>query len=187
MNRASEQILTEWLVLQIQGGNRKARETLLEMWYPLLRRYAQTLLGHREDAQDAVQDTLVKMDTGIHTLRDPAAFPKWVYRILHRRCTDQLRGRQRRRWQVPLPQDADCEEHNTLVVEQDGALTIDMHRALATLKPESYLVIHLYYLHDLDLAAIADITATPPGTVKSRLFTARKALQQQLGGYDEQN
>jgi DNA-directed RNA polymerase specialized sigma24 family protein len=95
MTRSSEQILTEWLVLQVQGGSRPAREALARQWYPLLQRYAQALLRNHEDARDAVQETLI--------------------------------------------------------------------------------------------ADIAEVTATPVGTVKSRLFTARNLLKQHLGGYDEQD
>jgi RNA polymerase sigma-70 factor (ECF subfamily) len=186
MTRTADQILTEWLVLQVQSGNRKAREALAAQWYPLLQRYAQALLRNREDASDAVQETFLTVERSIHSLRDPAAYPKWVYRILHRRCTDLLRKRHRQGIQIELPELPDWETEADLAQQPEAFLATDMHRAMQKLKPASYLVIHLYYLHDLDLAEIASITGTPTGTIKSRLSTARKALKQYLGGYDEQ-
>lgn len=186
MTRNPDRILTEWLVLQVQSGNVKARETLLKLWYPLLRRYALARLGHREDAQDAVQEALLKVGAGIGSLRDPAAFPKWIYRILERRCADQLRYRQRRGRQERLPEGREREAVDALEQGPAPELANDMHNALGKLKPDSYLVVHLYYLHDLDLAEIAEITGTPVGTVKSRLFTARQLLKRHLGGYENE-
>jgi RNA polymerase sigma factor (sigma-70 family) len=186
MARNPDRILTEWLVLQVQSGNGKARETLLRLWYPLLKRYALARLGHREDAQDAVQDALLKVGAGIGTLRDPAAFPKWTYRILHRRCADQLRRRQRRERRESPQQSQEWETGEALQQGRHPELANDMHQALRKLKPESYLVIHLYYLHDLGLTEIAEITGTPVGTIKSRLFTARHSLKRHLGGYENE-
>jgi RNA polymerase sigma-70 factor (ECF subfamily) len=190
MTRTSDQILTEWLVLQVQSGNRKARDALAAQWYPLLQRYAHALLRNREDAGDAVQDTFITVERGIHLLRDPAAYPSWVYRILHRRCTDLIRKRRRQGIQIELPDTPDWETDAGLSQDAEtflaGDMHTDMHKAMQKLKPASYLVIHLYYLHDLDVAEIAGITGTPTGTVKSRLSTARNALKQYLGGYDEQ-
>jgi RNA polymerase sigma factor (sigma-70 family) len=184
VTRKPDRILTEWLVLQVQCGNRKAWETLLRLWYPMLKRFALTRVGHREDAQDAVQEALLKMAAGIGSLRDPAAFPGWAYSILDRRCADQLRYRQergQRHTDEPVPEGAAANSDNT-----SADLFSDMHNALQRLKPDSYLVVHLYYLHDLGLDEIAAITQAPVGTVKSRLFTARQSLKRHLGGYEDE-
>ncbi len=171
-------------MLQVQCGNRKAWETLLRLWYPMLKRFALARVGHREDAQDAVQEALLKMAAGVGSLRDPAAFPGWAYRIVERRCADQLRYRHKRGQRPagePVPEGVGVHSDNA-----SADLFSDMHNALQRLKPDSYLVVHLYYLHDLGLDEIAAITRTPVGTVKSRLFTARQSLKRYLGGYEDE-
>jgi len=133
-----------------------------------------------------VQETFMTVERRILLLNDPAAYPKWVYRILHRRCIDLIR-KQKPGMQESLPETVEWEAEAGLSHDLDETLENDMHKALHKLKPESYLVLHLYYLHDLDLTDIAEVTGVPVGTVKSRLFTARNSLKQHLGGYDEQD
>ena len=182
MKRTSEQILTEWLVLQIQSGSREARNRLVSRWQPLLQRYAQRQLHDEEDARDVVQDTFITVFGRIHTLRDPAAFPKWVYQILHRRCVDLIRRRHRTRTKT----EGEPSRHGTdPSVVPNYEAELDVAAALAKLSRESYLAVHLHYLHGLSLQDIADIGAVPVGTIKSRLFNARRLLRRYLGGDDE--
>ena len=184
MTRTSDHILSEWLVLQVQGGSGKAREALCGLWYPLLYRYAVRQLEDGAEAADAVQETLLKSLDRIALLRDPAAYPKWIYTILHRRCLDEVRRRVRQRRFVRQSE----EELETAAVNgyrPDLDLHTDLARAMRKLGSESYQVVHLHYLHDLGLKDIADITGVPLGTIKSRLHTARNQLKHYLGAYDE--
>lgn len=184
MKRTSDQILTEWLVLQIQSGNNRARDRLAGLWHPLLYRYALRQLRNTEDSRDVVQDTFITVFGRIHALRDPAAFPKWVYTILHRRCADLIR--QRSRMQARHENAVTRDEGDEASYVPDHATGMDIASAMARLSRESYVAVHLHYLHGFGLQDIADISAVPVGTVKSRLFNARKSLQRNLGGYDEQ-
>ncbi len=97
MRRNSEHILSEWLVLNAQSGKSAAMDQLLRIWYPKFLRYSTHQLNNREAAKDVVQETLLTIARKIGKVKDPVAFPKWAYQILHRRGVDFQRNEIRRR------------------------------------------------------------------------------------------
>ena len=96
MERNSDSILSEWLVLGAQMGDRAALSQLISLWRTKLLRYAQRQVGVTQ-AEDVVQLCLETVVRDLSKVRDPASFPKWLYQILQRRCVDELRSRQRAR------------------------------------------------------------------------------------------
>jgi RNA polymerase sigma-70 factor, ECF subfamily len=173
MPRDGEQILTEWLVLHAQSGSAEALEQLLKLWYPKLLRYAGGQTRDRDAARDVVQDTLLAAARRIRRLEDPAAFPKWVYRILQRRVVDHLRAEIRHRRAAGLADDASSRS------AEPGPGT-PLEDALGSLAEESYQVVHLHYLIGLTVKEIASLIEVPEGTVKSRLHSARARLRNLL-------
>jgi RNA polymerase sigma-70 factor (ECF subfamily) len=172
MPRDSEQILTEWLVLQAQSGSAEALEQLLKLWYPRLLRYLGGRARSRDAAKDVVQETLLSAARLIRRLEDPAAFPKWLYRILERRLVDYLRAEVRRRRRDSIAADGYSDR-----AEGPGTALGD---ALASLAAESHQVVHLHYLVGLSVKEIASLIELPQGTVKSRLHSARRQLRNLL-------
>jgi RNA polymerase sigma-70 factor (ECF subfamily) len=173
MPRDSEQILTEWLVLHAQSGSAEALEQLLKLWYPKLLRYAGRRTRDGDAAKDVVQEALLAATRRIGRLDDPAAFPKWLYRILERRLVDHLRTQIRRRRGI-AGYDAD---NSGAAAPTPGTALED---ALASLAMESYQVVHLHYSVGLSVKEIASLIRVPEGTVKSRLHSARAQLRNLL-------
>jgi RNA polymerase sigma-70 factor (ECF subfamily) len=172
MPRDSEQILTEWLVLHAQSGNADALEQLLKLWYPKLLRCAAHRTRSLDAAKDVVQETLLAAATRIQRLDDPAAFPKWLYRILERRSADHVRA------QIRWRRDATVGSEEPGAAEPGQATTVK--DAVASLAEDSYQVVHLHYLIGLSIKEIASLIDVPEGTVKSRLHSARAQLRQLL-------
>lgn len=173
MKRSSQQILDEWLVTCSQSGDKQALSRLLERWRPRLLVYAQRQLGDAEAAKDVVQEALLTVSKDLRKLKDPVAFPKWCYQILHRRACDWIakKQRQRRNDEVLV---VDTIEHSNPNV--DPAL----QKALSSLDTEHYQTIKLFYVEEFSLIEIAEIFRVPVGTVKSRLFNGRQKLKQYL-------
>jgi RNA polymerase sigma-70 factor (ECF subfamily) len=169
MPRDSEQILTEWLVLQAQSGSADALEQLLKLWYPKLLRYAAGQARGQDAAKDVVQETLLSAARRIRRIQDPAAFPSWLYRILQRRIADHLR--------IQIRQQRADAAGDTYSDEAEPGPGTPLQDALASLAAESYQVVHLRYLIGLSVKEIAAIIEVPEGTVKSRLYTARAQLR----------
>jgi len=174
MQKSSEQILTEWLVLAAQNGASTAVEQLLRLWYPKFLRYATHQVRDKDAAQDVVQETLITIAKTISRLKDPEAFPKWAYQILHRRGIDHQRKEQRRRTVTDNIVESNVTQSpfNT-----DDDLPGHVRQVMMELEENSYNVIHLHYLHGMSVQEISAICEVPSGTVKSRLHTARNKLR----------
>ncbi len=97
MKRNTQHIVDEWLVASAQAGDEGAFSQLVQRWSPKLLGYARSQLQDVDHAQDAVQDTLIVVSKELVKLRDPTAFPKWVYLVLQRRCVDIVRLKQGQR------------------------------------------------------------------------------------------
>ncbi len=171
-------VYDELLVTMIWSGDRQAAQRLAARWQPRLLRTARRLLGDREQARSAVQESWLSIMRGIHSLRDPAKFAPWAFGILHRRCSDTIRSNQRGR--AHLSDDAEI-EGITESRDDDG---IAIRQAFALLSPDHRIAAQLFFVEGLTLAEIAEVAAVPTGTVKSRLFHARQHLKAALTGDD---
>lgn len=187
MNSIKDASYSEWLVVNAQLGDTQALERLIRLWQQRLLLYGINKLGESAAAHDALQDCLISICKGLGRLRDPAAFPKWAFQIMERRCQDHLRKvYQHRAVQAGVSEQL-AEELTEQMTEQpdesvssepsrdaDDALTLE--QALRGLPTALSQVLRLYYLEGFNLTDIAEITGVPAGTVKSRLYYARKQL-----------
>ncbi len=134
------------------------------------------VLGDRDEAEDAVQEAAVRAWRSAGELRDIETAEAWFDRIVVNVCRDRLRRRRRIRF---IPLEGAPERHPddpfAAAIERDAAL-----RALDVLDAEQRVVVVLHYWGDLTLAAIADRTGWPIGTVKSRLHHALERLRHRL-------
>lgn len=128
-------------------------------------------LSDVEDAADAVQDTLVKAWEKRNILSRPEQFKPWVMRILVNQCKDVLRKRRKRSF-YPL-------EENTASIDPPVPQPPVME-AIHALKPELRAVVILHYVDGYTVQEIASSLGIPPGTVKTRMWSARKRLRQTL-------
>lgn len=178
MRRGLDQALDDYLVLLAQGGSRDAFARLAARWMPKLMAFAARALGTTEAANDVVQDTWESATRGLARLDDPARFRAWIYAIASRKCTDALRGKYRRQAIVTEAQATALEPADA---ERENNDRLDVAAAMKRLPPEQRVAVSLYFGEEMSVAEIAVITGAPEGTVKSRLFAARKALRDSLG------
>ncbi len=134
-------------------------------------RLAAVLLRDRTEAEDAVQDALVRAWRAWPRLRDPARFEAWFQRILVNGCHDRLR--QRKHWALvaQLPERPGPDEHERRD-EQEA-----LRQALDSLTVDQRVVVVLRYFGDLTLEQISERTDSRVGTVKSRLHHGLRALR----------
>lgn len=166
----------ELLVTLIWSGDRRAAERLAARWQPRLLRTARRLLGDEEEAVAAVQQSWLAIFSGIDRLRDPARFGAWAFAILHRRCASRIARLQKER-----ARDGGRADEQSLAQPDErsnGAQAI--LDSFAVLPPGQRLAAHLHYVEGLTLREIARVANAPEGTIKSRLYHARKALKRAL-------
>lgn len=175
MTRDIDHAMAGMLVLLAQQGDRAALDRLAAHWRPRHYAHARRLLGRADGAADAVQEAWAGIVRGIGRLREPERFPSWSYAIVTRRCQDSIRRKGREPPGVP-----DFDPPDPATGEQEQAA--DLRRALASLPPDQRAGIALFYLDGLSVSEIAEALRIPVGTVKTRLFHARRALRRQLEG-----
>ncbi|HUG11502.1 MAG TPA: sigma-70 family RNA polymerase sigma factor [Opitutaceae bacterium] len=186
MNPEPKQVLTELLVLSAQGGSEAAFRDLHGLWTADLRRMALVRVERPEAAEEVLQDAWLAIARGIHRLDDPACFPRWAFRIVERRCTDWIR-----RTTVARRRELDAENaaHELAPVPANDASAAEprdevvaLRSAVSRLPAEARNLLHLFYELGRSVGEIAEILGIPTGTVKSRLFSVRESLKQQLEG-----
>jgi len=162
------------LAERIAAGDSDAGKQLVRQYYPGLYRFLRQLTGRFDDAEDLAQLTLIRAHAACRRFDGRASFRTWLHRIAFHEFT---RWRRRRRWNLSLssapPQD---EKQYAKLVEADW-----LEKGLAKLPDGLRAAFLLHHVEELSIPEVALILGVPEGTVKSRLFHARKRLQVLLG------
>lgn len=169
------------LVEQAQRGDRDAYESLAHASARRLYLIAYRIVRDADQAEDAVQQTLVAMWRELPSLRDLDRFDSWTYRLVVRFCLAESR-RHRRAGIRQIPIDELLPSRADDFAESD--LRDQLSRALHDLTIEHRTVVVLHHYVGLSLAEIAEILGVPYGTVGSRLHHATRALRAGLAAAD---
>ncbi len=156
-----------WLVLRSQTGDREALDQLLRGIQDDLARYIASLMSQSPDAPDALQEVLLKMVRKIGTLREPALFRPWAFRIASREAFAKLRAE--KEWHRLIDPDADTASISDGKNDDSIRDGIDVPRLIDKLSLASRTVVALHYMEGLTHSEIATTLGLSVGTVKSRL------------------
>ena len=132
-------------------------------------------LGNVSDAEDAVQETFLKVHRSASTYNGASAFTTWMYRVLINTCYDALRRRQRRIHEAPI-EDVTYQRAGASV---DDAKRMTLRKMLAALPEQRRTVFVLFEIEGLSHAEIAHILNISEGNSKWILFATKKQLQEQ--------
>ena len=163
-----------------RSGDLRAYERLYAMHGARMKNLARNVLGSSIDAEDAVQETFLKVQRSIAGFRGQSSFVTWTFRILVNTCHDLRRSRMRRKEFVP-----DEREDGAMPLEARApgghpSLKLALERAIAALTQQQRNVFLLYEVegfHHAEIAAMLEITETAS---KNTLFQAKKNLRQTL-------
>jgi len=149
---------------------------------PRLRRFARSLAGNVSDADDLVQVAIERALARSEQLRAGAPLAGWMFGILRNAWIDEARARTRRR-RVFVP-----EELGEQVADPQStqAQILPVQQAMERLPEEQREVIGLVLIEGLSYREAADIVGVPVGTITSRLARGREALQNMLGGIEQE-
>ncbi|MFG3657071.1 RNA polymerase sigma factor [Streptomyces sp. NPDC047706] len=170
------------LVVRCQLGEREAFRELVALWHPRLWRYVRSMVSSPHLADDLAQEAWVAVVRGLPRLRQPERFAPWLFTIVRRTVTDHLR-------QTCKAPETAMEEAATVVADDELGSVLTMMQieaGLTALPPSEREVLILFHLEDLPLASCAEVLGVPAGTVKSRLYRARRMLRNYLAekGYE---
>jgi RNA polymerase sigma-70 factor (ECF subfamily) len=175
------------LVLRAATGDHDAFTLLVDARLVPTFRTILAILGDETEARDATQLVFVRAWQHLPSLRDPVTFPAWFHRIVVNTARSTMRGRRRR---VVREVTLDSLEHRGLDRPMAGSSVervseLDrLERALDRLSPDERALLWLHHYEELSLREIGDRLGIRSGTVKSRLFSARRALEKALARED---
>jgi RNA polymerase sigma factor (sigma-70 family) len=145
---------------------------------PALRRYARALTGDPVDADDLVQDCLVRALHKRHLWRSDLNLRGWLFTILHNERITDLRQTAREKNRVAATYEADLTRHSSQT--RMGSLLVELDRVVARLPEEQRRAILLVGLEGFDYEEAASILGTPAGTIRSRVSRGRARLRRLL-------
>jgi RNA polymerase sigma-70 factor (ECF subfamily) len=165
------------LLAAARRGDHRAFAGLLDVYDRPLRALAFRILDDREDMDDAMQEAAVKAFVNLDSFDGRSSFGTWLYRITYTTCLNQLRSR--RPAPAPLDEERALRRPTTdPATDVDERLTVE--GALRSLSPEQRATVCLVLELGYSLAEAAGVLQVPVGTVSSRLWHARAALQRSL-------
>ena len=160
------------LVVRSQAGDEAALVELVGRYQVRLGYFLRKLVG--KSADDVLQEVWLDVLRGLPRLSDPQAFRAWVYRIARDRAFGLLRKSQRAEQPLGETDVPDDSEADNGFDAEDAAR---IHAALDRLPPEQREVLVLRFVESMSYESIARVTGLPVGTVRSRLFYAKRALR----------
>jgi len=177
------------LVRRVQRGERGAFDLLVLRYQHKVVKLVARLLRDPTEAEDVAQESFVKAYRALGSFRGDSAFYTWLYRIAVNTARNTMASRQRR----PLDYEADLSESEQSVVEsrmrhgdtpEAAVLSDEIHStvnsAIEALPEDLRTAIILREVEGLSYEEIAEAMECPVGTVRSRIFRAREAIDRSL-------
>jgi RNA polymerase sigma-70 factor (ECF subfamily) len=167
------------LAERCRTGDLGGYERLYALHGARMKNVARNLLGNPIDAEDAVQETFLKVQRSISSFRGRSSFVTWTYRILINTCYDARRSRVRKK-EVANDDSEDSPKPEPRAPGAHPSLRMALERALAGLTKHQRDVFLLYEVegfHHAEIAGMLEITETAS---KNTLFQARRNLRQVL-------
>jgi len=167
------------LATACRSGDLRAYERLYALHGARMKNLARNLLGNSNDAEDAVQDTFLKVQRAIDTFRGQSSFVTWTFRILINTCYDARRSRLRKR-EMATEDSEDAPRPEPRAPVAHPSLRMALERALADLTRHQRDVFLLYEVEGFRHAEIAGMLGITETASKNTLFQAKKNLRQML-------
>jgi RNA polymerase sigma-70 factor (ECF subfamily) len=185
--RAADRALLE----AMRRGEGDAFDRFVARFAPLILAFGMRMCGHRQDAEDVFQETLVKVYDQVSSLADPGALRTWLWRVVSNECLMSRRGPRDPRRSVGLGDMSHGDDAALVEFADDGAPSPELEAirsedrariegALRRLSPEYRAIVLLRDFEELSTAEVAEVLGITEANAKVRLHRARLALRREL-------
>ena len=172
------------------AGDDGAFAAVYGAFYQKLYRTAYLMSGNRDDSEDILQETFVTVYLHRGELKNPMGIEKWIRKILVRKAVKLLKRKKQESSLEALLEDEETASKERLLEDLQGVSPQEraiqgeqqrqMMKLIAGLPVKLRTVVVLYYYEDCSIREIAEATGSLAGTVKSRLYQARKLIREGL-------
>ena len=170
----------EMLVARIAGGDRLAMQTLFARYRTPVYRWLLRLVGNETVAEDLLSDVFLDVWRQAGRFQARSAVSTWLLAIARFKALSARRGRKNADLDETIEATVADSADKPEVVLQKKSRDQFVRTALTTLSPEHREIIDLVYYHDKSVDECAQILGVPSGTVKTRMFYARKKLAEMV-------
>lgn len=183
------EVIDEELVRRVQKGDKKAFDLLVIKYQNRIIQLINRYVRDPHEAQDIAQETFIKAYRAMASFRGDSAFYTWIYRIAINTAKNHLAARSRRPTDDEIEVEVaeqfegenslrDQETPEGILLSEELGRTIQV--ALDELPGELRTAITLREMEGLSYDEIADVMDCPVGTVRSRIFRAREAIEKKI-------
>ena len=173
--------LPENLIQSLRSGDGKAYEELYGLYFERIYALSYGILQNHSDAQDAVQQTFIRVYQKLPTLKNDDAFSGWIMKIAQNESLKLLKSRK------TILSLEDCTEPELSETEIDDSSIPEealehnetcriLHQCIETLSAEQRETVTLFYFHEMKIKEIAELMECSEATAKTRLFYARRHI-----------
>jgi RNA polymerase sigma-70 factor, ECF subfamily len=162
------------VVQRCLAGDQAAMIDLVDRYQAAVFRFCYRMLGHRQDAEDAAQETFVRVLRSLSQWDSQRDFRPWLITIAANRCRTMLAARKRR--PVACSVEGDLCQDDGHDWHEANQLNEEIQLGLTRICPEHREAFVLFHDHDLSYQQIADILGCPLGTCKTWIYRARRQL-----------
>jgi RNA polymerase sigma-70 factor, ECF subfamily len=172
-------------ISRVQAGDAEAFDLIVRRYMRPAYAVAFRVLGHREDAEDVVQEAFLAALAGIRTFDTTRRFGPWLYRIVVTRGLNFRKSRSRRAADLLEDGGVASRDPGPATAAEQAGLREMVTTALARLPERQRMVVQLFELDGFSGAEIAAMLGVSPGTVRWYLHEARQALRPMLAHLQE--
>lgn len=164
---------------QILNGDANAFAILVDRYKNLVFTLTLRMLKNREEAEEASQDTFVKVYKSLHSFKGESKFSTYIYRVAYNTCLDTIKKNKKHHNDVAIDE---FTEHQVITIDNAlNALTEaeyqqSIKECIAMLPEMDGFLLTLYYFEDLSLDEIATVVNLEANNIKVKLFRSRKKL-----------
>lgn len=170
------------LVTSATAGDREAMERLLMRAQEVAYRFSLLVCGHPEDAEDVMQDALLKTYQHVDRIDDPGSFRTWLYATVRNACLMKRRRRAGEPSEFVQVEDVSIADGRRTMDQRESDAWMDarLRAALNELPPSARMIVVMREMEGLTTKEVAEVTGLSEANVKQRLHRARLRLRQRL-------
>lgn len=164
---------------EVKNGNINAFESLVERHKDMIFTIILRIVRIREEAEEIAQDTFLKAFQSITSFEGKSEFSTWLYKIAYNLSISHKRKKKYKSVEIDenlISNNTDFETYNDFIKLEESEKNKILQKAVNSLSGDDALIITLYYIQELSINEIQEITNLSQSNIKIKLFRARKQL-----------